>query len=146
MSTTLCHACWHLESPQYNNKLAFLLLLVYSKQLNILCIMETWLSDCTDDSEILPNGYKVYRWHCESPGGGILLAISGHIPSYLIYRSTSTELLIIETHLDQSKLLLCCTYSPPSSMDSHVDNLPHALCQLPLEAELILLGISTFPA
>ena len=73
------------------------------------------------------------------------MAVSDCIPSNLFYRSTNTELLIIEAYLDSSKLLICCAYIPPSQMDSHIDSLAYALHLCPAEVDVILLGDFNLP-
>ena len=65
------------------------------------------------DSEILPSGYTIYR--CDRSclvGGGILLAVSSVIPSWLICAATDVELIIVQIMLQKPKYL-CCVYLPP---------------------------------
>lgn len=56
---------------------------MYSSQVNILAITETWLHDLILDNEILPCGYVIYRNDRSTRGGGVMLAIKDDVVSKL---------------------------------------------------------------
>ena len=50
--------------------------LVYSEDLDIVCVNETWLNDAIVDSEILHDGYTIFRNDRKhNRAGGLLIAI-----------------------------------------------------------------------
>ena len=49
--------------------------LVYSEQIDIVCVNETWIHGNIDNSEILNSDYTIFRKDRETRGGGVLLAI-----------------------------------------------------------------------
>ena len=57
--------------------------LVYSRQLDVVIVTETWLTPDILDKEIPPSGFNLYR--CDRPGtkrgGGVLVAIKTVIKS-----------------------------------------------------------------
>ncbi len=95
------------------NKLQQFQSFVYSKNVDIICVTESWLYDSIQDSEILPVNYTVYRNDRGARGGGVLVAVKNSIPSTLIHKSVSLELLTVEISLTP-KVQLVCLYVPPN--------------------------------
>ncbi len=58
--------------------------------LDVICITQSWLIDY---NEISPVGYKFYRRERSTRGGSVAILISGDIPSQLICRHESLELI-----------------------------------------------------
>ena len=75
-----CSAClWNARS--LGNKLKPFQAFVYSSQLQIFAVTETWLHSSIMDGEIIASGFTLYRKDRESRGDGVLLAIHDSIPS-----------------------------------------------------------------
>ena len=68
-------------------------------------------------SEVFPGGYNVYRKGCSDDYGGAFLACHQSLISYeLVKRDSSSELCACQINLpNNSKLIVCSVYRPPSS-------------------------------
>ena len=102
------------------NKLSQFQSFVLSSNIDIICVTETWLTNGIFDQEILPHNYCVHRNDRKSRGGGVLIATKSSINASLISKSDHLEVISLHLHL---QLLLCCTYVPPNSSVSHVNDL-----------------------
>ena len=74
---------------------------VYTFNLDIVAITETWLHSNIFDNEILPSGYQIYRKDCNRRGGGVVLAIKNSIPSKLLSTPSDLELLAVSVSLTE---------------------------------------------
>ena len=80
------------------NKPSLLQFLVSSKNLDIACITETWLSSSVSDCEIASHGYNIFHQDRNSCGGGVLIAVSDRFPSRLILASDLIEMVVVEVY------------------------------------------------
>lgn len=113
--------------------------LVTTKNLDVVCITETWLTASTKDNELAPHKFNIYRCDRDTRGGGILIAICKKIPSRAILISHEVELLVIEVFISP-KLLIGCVYIPPSCPDNYLSNIDSAIRNLNLANDFILCG------
>ena len=69
--------------------------MVFSKLFSMMCVAEIWL---IWDREILPHGCRIFRKDRRSRGGGVLLAVTEHIPSTLdlLLCIDTVELIIVK--------------------------------------------------
>ena len=79
---------------------------IYSNDVDILVITETWLKPAILDREVLPSGYSVYSRYRENDrrSGGVLITIKDSIPT--IRRrdiETNCELCGCRSQSDKSK-------------------------------------------
>lgn len=128
---------WNARS--LNHKLPFLQSITYCKSPNVVVITETWLSEFTGNSEIFPSQYTIYRRDRPARGGGILLAVSDHIPSTLLLTSPSEEIIVVKL-FTSLHIYLCCVYIPPHSPLSVFNAVFNCLHVIPQNSHLLLLG------
>ena len=122
------------------NKLSCLQTYIYSSNFHVLALSETWLSSRILDKEIVPFGYTIYRSDRESRGGGVLVCTSHTTPSRLIKSHSSIDMVSIEI-LSSPSIVFCCVYIPPGCADSHFISVVHAIDDLALSFErLIIVG------
>ncbi len=87
-------------------------------------VTETWLNSNVSNTEILPNGYNIYRTDrpLGQTGGGVLIAVKHGIfiscNKVSSLSSANVEVVAIECTLpNHAKWLLVCGYRPPDSND-----------------------------
>ena len=91
---------------------------------HIICIVETWLSNEIDSTEIDISGYQLYRKDRNRQGGGILMYIANcMLVSLFPDPGPHLELITLSARLNNFKLNLCLFYRPPSSGSSIFDTL-----------------------
>ena len=79
---------------------------------------------------LLQDFCMLYRLHRNRNGGGIMLYIIEHIPSWFIERKVrnNVEYFFVEINLRKKKLLLCCSYNTrKNSILNYVDALRREL-------------------
>lgn len=71
------------------NKLNQFQSVIYSEDLDVICITETWLNDTISSTEILPTSYTIYGNDRINRGGGglILITVEESIPSQICFTS-----------------------------------------------------------
>ena len=121
------------------NKPSLLQSLVSSKNLDIACITETWLSSSVSDYEIAPHGYNIFRQDRNSCGGGVLIAVSDRFPSRLILASDLIEMVVVEVYLSP-KVVIGCVYIPPSCCDSYRSDVLSTLHSMAFTCDYIICG------
>ena len=108
----------------------------------MVCIVESWLSNGIQNSELCINDYDVICLDRNRHGGGVLLYINSVFIHSIVYsESSELELVIVSNNL--VPLTLALFYYPPSSPYCVVDNLLTVLCTYidpPCLANFILLG------
>jgi len=67
---------------------------IYSLDLDIMAITETWLTDSIFNNEILPVDFTIYRKDHGSRGGGVMLAVRDCISSKLLSSPDNLESLL----------------------------------------------------
>ena len=113
------------------NKLMDFQASVYSKNVDIVIITETWLTPAILDYEILPTGYDIHRRDRskDKRGGGVLIAVKSDI--HATRRSdleTNCELVAVEVMPTRgSKFLVGSYYRPPSTKDDYLMELKNFL-------------------
>ena len=115
---------------------------------DIVCIVESWLDDNIDDSEVCVQGYCLHRVDRNRHGGGILIYVKNVFSCSVMY-SGSPEfefiVLSINCSLAGSGLGCCCValfYRPPGSDISLLDTLFSTLCDMfvLVPHQLLLIG------
>lgn len=105
----------------------------------VVAIVESWLTQGIHDNEILPNGYSIYRRDRNSRGGGILLCIHNSLPSKLIFSHCRAEFLAVEICSNPS-ITIGLTYRSPNATDEQVSDLFKAIEELANIEHLVILG------
>ena len=91
---------------------------VYSEDLDIVCVNETWLSNNVYNAEILHSGYTIFRKDRKSRGGGVLLGIKSETFKSVreINHNHDLEISVAELTTSSSmNLLICSCYRPPDA-------------------------------
>ena len=116
-----------LNARSLRNKLTDLQASIYSNDVDILVITETWFTPAILDHEVLPSGYSVYRRDREEDrrGGGVLIAIKDNIPSIRPRdkdkQKTNCELVVVEVNPTRAnKFFIYGFYRPPSTIGEYL--------------------------
>ena len=91
---------------------------VYTEDIDIVFVNETWLSHSINNAEILHAGYTVVRNDREDRGGGVLLGIRTEIFKSIreIEHNYNLEVVLAElTTFMDSKISICSCYRPPNA-------------------------------
>ena len=101
--------------------------LVYTEDLDIVLVNETWLHRDVDSSELLHSGYSVFRNDREKQrAGGVLIAAKTSAFKTVTEYPLADELQDLEiasavvTTTSDQKILFCSCYKPPDSDPSWV--------------------------
>ena len=97
---------------------------VYSEDLDIVCVNETWLSNNVYNAEILHSGYTIFRKDRKSRGGGVLLGIKSETFKSVreINHNHDLEISVAElTTSSNMNLLICSCYRPPDADQTWMD-------------------------
>ena len=103
--------------------------LVYSDDIDVVCVNETWLNGNISSLELLNDNFTIYHKDCTAQrAGGVLIAVrNDSFKSVKQYFPTSNEIDQIEivsveltTHREQKVLFSSC-YRPPNSGSDWVD-------------------------
>ena len=94
--------------------------LVYSEDMDVVCVNETWLNESIDNSEILKDNYIIFRKdRSHNRAGGVLVAIKiaafktiAEIPLPKHLQDLEVAAASVITSQDQ-KILFCSVYRPP---------------------------------
>ena len=124
--------------------------LVYSRQLDVVIVTETWLTPDILDKEILPSGFNLYRRDRPGTkrGGGVLVAIKTAIKSN---RRDDLELncefVACEIYPSKCmKVAVCGFYRPPSTKFEYLQEFNKLLHVLNQEScPLVICGDFNFP-
>ena len=91
---------------------------------DIVCLVESWLSDEVLDSEISLTNYQLYRLDRNRHGGGIIIYIHNNLTTELITKGAySLEFLAVSVSNGISKFCISLFYRPPSSPVHVMDSL-----------------------
>ena len=91
----------------------------------IVCIVESWLSDSIEDSELIIPNYQVLRLDCNRHGGGILVFIHNSLTYSVISKGPNNlELMLISVGHANSTNKVCVGifYRSPNSFYSYMDD------------------------
>ena len=78
--------------------------------------METWLSDCIYNGEILPCGFSLHRKDRVSRGG-VLITVKNFLSSSCLPSPVDLEVISVKISRNQSQLVKCNCYIPPNSSE-----------------------------
>ena len=113
----------HKQSNEISNNIARFQDLVYSEDNDIICVTETWLNSDISNSEILNEGYEIFRKDRESRGGGVLVAIKEE--------SCNLEIVIVDVLTDSNThLIVCSCYRPPHSNEAWLTEFSNLLADI----------------
>ena len=92
--------------------------LVYSEDMDIVCVNENWLSGHVYNAEILHSGYCIIRKDRKTRGGGVLLGIKT-----VVFKSVCEikHNHYIEIGMAELQLLICSCYHPPDADKTWTD-------------------------
>ena len=100
---------------------------VLFKKTDIICIVETWLSEDVTDYELLLPDYQIHRLDRNRHGGGVVLYVHNSLSCKLLLKDGPHNLefftLSVTSALVANKFCICLFYRPPSSYVSIFDNL-----------------------
>ena len=105
-----------------------------------LCLTETKLGKCIDDSEISLHGYTVYRRDRDRRGGGVAVYHRSDIKASLLANLPSSveHCALRITPLRSQEFIICCIYRPPSAKSEWCEHI-RSLMQSLVDARLPLL-------
>ena len=100
--------------------------------LDIVCLIETWLcSDVLDNEVLIPN-HSTVRSDRNRHTGGVAMYIHDSVAyNVLLYGSADLELLVVSLSRNNFQLCLSVFYRPPSSPSSIFDTLCETLLSVP---------------
>ena len=101
---------------------------------SVLCIVETWLDDSIEDSEICVQGYSIYRVDRNRHGGGVVIYVNDMFTCSVLYKgSPEFELLVISVHCSvdpRPDFCIALFYRSPNSSHALFDTLFSTLCNI----------------
>ena len=121
------------------NKLNPFQSVIYSKDLDVICITETWLNDTISSTEILPTLYTIYRNDRINQGGGVLIAVKESILSQICFTSDTIEMIAVNMNISP-KLTLACLYIPPNCSTGYQQETLNSLSNLQSNSNTVILG------
>ena len=93
---------------------------------DMICIVETWLSEVVTDYELLLPYYQIHRLDRNRHGGGVVLYVHNSLSCKLLLKGGPHNLeflaLSVTSALVANKFCICLFYRPPSSCVSIFDN------------------------
>ena len=111
---------------------------------------ETWLDGTIANSEILPPGFNIYRKDRKRNGGGVLIAVSTHLPSHEIpeLAMDDCELVWAKIPLKGKRHLILASYYHPHTNDEASMKLFASAAQraVTTNSMIIIGGDFNFPA
>ena len=110
-------------------KIDFLRVLCAIHSPDCVCIVESWLSDDIENSELCICGYDIVRLDRNRHGGGVLLFINSVYTHNIVFSgSIELELLIVSVSLKSVPITIALFYRPPGSPFVIFDTLLSTLC------------------
>ena len=98
-----------------------------SQKPDIICIVETWLSEDVTNNEILLPDYQVHRLDRNRHGGGVLVYAHNSLSTKVLLQGGPYNLeflaLLLKSGAIGNSFCICLFYRPPSSPVSIFDNL-----------------------
>ena len=119
----------HLNINSVRNKFEFSAMQV-KRKIDIFVISETETDESFPKRNFLIEGFSTpYSLDCNSKGGGIMLYVRADIPSNLLaFEDKPIESLFIELNLQNTKILINCSYNPhKSEIKKHLTALRNSL-------------------
>jgi len=118
----------HLNIQGILSKVDYLDILLHDNNIDVLCLNETWLTSNIDDSEIMIDGYSIFRLdRCNGKTrGGVMCYVKSNLctkQNVDIYDS-DVEALFLEVNLPNTKPIAIGTvYRPPDSTVEYIDKI-----------------------
>ena len=94
------------------------------------------------DSEILPNGYTIYRTDRGSRGGGVMIAVSHEFPSNQLPSPPNLEVVTVSISLVPT-IVCCMVYAPLNATVEYHSELINYLQSL--LTQVVILGDFNMP-
>ena len=119
---------------------------VYTEDIDIVFINETWLSHSINNAEILHAGYIIVRNDRE--GRGVLLGIKTEIFKSIreIEHNYNLEVVLAElTTFMDSKIIICSCYRPPNADRIWMENFSNFINVCSRRSKIILAGDFNLP-
>ena len=111
---------------------------------HVICIVETWLDESIQDSELSIENYNLVRLDRNRHGGGVLIYVIKSLShNHVFSGSPDLELLVLSVNFSSSIITFCVFYRPPCTPDSIFDTLLNTLCMHvngTLLSNLVLVG------
>ena len=140
----LCLRILYLNARSLLSKLDELRVLCLVNNYDIVCIVESWLSQDISDSELAITGYTIFRRDRNRHGGGIIIFVKDTLSCTILPTSTSPSMEFISLIFEfcSSKFCISAFYRPPSSDVSYFDELFDVIEKLDIVnfSNYILLG------
>ena len=113
-------------------KIEELRVLVHSNQPDIICIVESWLSQDVFDNEINITGYNCHRKDRNRHGGGVCVYTSQHLVTMNMSEKVHADLECIFVNVLKGtvKTTVRCFYRPPNSPSYIFDTLTDSIFAL----------------
>ena len=116
----------HLNICSLRNKIHELATILVTNNIHVMAITETHLDENIQDSEVIIQGYNIFRYDRDANGGGSAFYIKEDIPARTrkdLYMK-GIEALWLQIQLPHTKhILVCCGYRPPRSDISYLENI-----------------------
>ena len=120
---------WHKTDDGTTSNLERFQELVYTNDTDVVCVNETWLHNGILNSELLHDGYAIYRKDRDARrAGGVLIAVKTNsfraVKQFTpILGTADMEIVSAElTTIFNQKILFCSCYRPPDSDRSWIDS------------------------
>ena len=98
---------------------------------DVICIVESWLSDEISDNELATDNYQILRLNRNRHGGGVVMYIHSSLSHQVLSAGANNlELLIVSVSTLYGKFCISLFYHPPSSNVEIFDSLCTALLSL----------------
>ena len=141
----ICHLNVHHLYPKLDE---IKILLNEQKNIDIICLGETFLNDQYSDSELQIPNYNFIRKDRHSNGGGLIIYYKTNLACVqrADLESNGVEMIWLEIRNNKQKpFLLCYVYRPPTASSDWTDNVEQSLENGNSEnKEIILLGDLNF--
>lgn len=116
----------HLNICSLRNKVHEISMICYSNNVPILTLSETHMDIAYEDSELVIEGYKLFRKDCDRYGGGAALYVKDHFHVMLrkVLMNMDIELIWLQILLPHCKpFLVGCCYRPPRVNVTYLDRI-----------------------
>jgi exonuclease III len=119
--------------------------MITKAKIDILCLTETWLDESVLDSDILIDGYMLFRKDRGGRGGGVAIYVRDNINfidrSVTLHNGVEAVLVEIVSRTKNPNILLTCMYRPPNCSADIFDNIVDYIEKLFSEnKEVVILG------
>ncbi|KAK9701572.1 hypothetical protein QE152_g30473 [Popillia japonica] len=117
MSSTDCVRMGHINVRSLLPKVNEIKNLILHRNLDILCLSETWLSEMVTHNSICIEGYNIIRKDRGSRGGGVAIYIKKNFTFSIIPTGDSIEQLWVSLQCHGCRFVVGALYRPPNNND-----------------------------